>query len=576
MRRYGFRKYVNYAKEKDMKWMKTVCIAVSLGTVSAGLAQAAPTIEKPVVLEEAMLSIAVPDLHGLIDGIGSVAAQVSPMMNGMMLKNMLGMQLGDPGLAGIAPGKGLAVVALDPTNAFAVIEVGEAQLPAYTNALAPQGILSKYENGLLVIGQTEEQVAKGLGLAKTVQNTLLTKRSPTLRIATRPANLIERNDEQIQGMLKMMPMLMGQSMMKSPEATLESTQTTLKFLEGEMRVFLSLASQCETVEVVLAPKDGSVRFSETFVPKAGTRLAALGGAPVLNQPNPRIKAGYLGNGAMRVDATLANPEALENFIIAEIEQLSKEMDLSDMDIAGLVGIKDKFWKVSGGSFSEMVGFGGESGMGVSYLMDVKDEDEALAAIEAMVRDSAPLTTLYKDLGIPLSIEFKENAREYQGVKIHQLLVAMSMTNQPPEVAEQLASMNLTNLVYDLAITDGLMVGTMGREKLETILDRLNDKSFKPAPLAARGAYPAGGFYYFDLDTGKYMEFALELMPDGAADPMMRQMGVLLQEVEPVTSAGFKTDGRIMWSLNVPGELIAKIGQIALMMQMQQGGGTSQP
>ena len=68
-----------------MKWIKTVCIAALFSVVAGGMAQAAPTIEKPVVLEDALLSVTVSDLHGLIDGIGSVAAQVSPMMNGMML-----------------------------------------------------------------------------------------------------------------------------------------------------------------------------------------------------------------------------------------------------------------------------------------------------------------------------------------------------------------------------------------------------------------------------------------------------------------------------------------------------------
>ena len=558
-----------------MKWIKTVCVAVSFSVVAGGVAGAASLVEKPVVLEEAMLSITASDLHGLIDGIGSVAAQVSPMLSGMMLKSMVGMQLGDPGLAGIAPGKGLAIVALDTTNIFAVIEVGAAQVATYTNALAPQGVQFKYADGLLVVGETREQVAKGVALGGAVKSQLLAKRSPTLRIAMQPAAIIERNSEQIQGMLQMMPMMMGQGMMQLPGATLASAQSTTKILEGELRVLLSLADQCESVEVVLAPKNGSIRITETFVPKAGTRLAALCNAPALNPPNAKVQSGYLGAGAIRFDSTMANPEAMEGFVIAEIEKLSKEMDLSDIDIAGLVGMKDKLLKVSGGSFSETFGFGGESGMSVRYLMDVKDEAEALAAIGAMVQDSEPLSTLYKDLGIPLSMEFKENEREYQGVKIHQLRVDISMTNQPPEVAEQLASMNLTNLVYDLAITDGLMVGVLGGEKLETILDRLNDKSFKPAPLAARSAYPDGGFYYFDLDMGKYMEFVFKLMPD-TGDPMMQQMATLFQGAEPITSAGFKADGRVMWSINVPGDLLAKIGQVVMMMQMQQGGGMSQP
>ena len=558
-----------------MKWMKTICIAVSLGVVSTCLVQAAPTLEKPVVLKETMLSVTVSDLHGLIDGIGSVAAQVSPMMNGMMLKNMLGMQLGDPGLMGIAPGKGLAIVALDPTNIFAVIEVSEAQLPAYTNALAPQGVQAKYENGLLVIAQTEQQLAKGVGLSTAVQNTLLAKRSPTLRITTRPAEIIKRNDEQIQQMLQMLPALIGQNMMKAPGATLESTQSMMKIAEGEIRVLLSLASQCEAVEVVLAPKDGSVRISETYVPKTGTRLANLGNAPVLNKPNPKIQSGYLGEGAVQLDVTIANPEALMDFCIAEIEELTKTMDLSEVNLDQWISLSKKWWAVAGGSIAETVSFDGESSINVGYLLEIKDEAAALALLKEIATDTEPLLKLYEGMGMSMSMDFKENAREYNGVKIHQLTMGMSMTNQPPEVAEELSAMNLTNMVYEIAIADGSMAYAIGAGKIESILDHIKDKTFKPTPLVARSVYPNGGFYYSDLDIGKYMEFVLGIIPE-ANNPMMQQVGTLFQGVEPITSAGLKANGCVMWSLNIPGELITKIGQMIMMMQMQQGGGMPQP
>ncbi len=548
-----------------MKWIKTVCIAVVFSMVAGGMADAAPAIEKPVVLEDALLSVTASDLHGLLDGVGSVAAQVTPMMNAMMLKSMIGMQLGDPGLAGIAPGKGLAIVVLDPTNVFAVIEVGEVQMPAYTNAVATMGVQSRYSNGLLVVGQTVGQVDKGMGYAEAVKNRLLAKRSPSLRIALKPAAIVEKNSDQIQGLLQMMPALLGQSMMQAPGATLGSTQTTLRFLEGELRVLLSLAGQCDVAEVVLMPENGSLRISEIFVPKSGTRLATLCDAPAVNPPNSKIESGYLGDGAVRFDSSLANPEALVDFTVAETEQLFKEMEIKDVDLPSLVAFIEKWWSVSGGSVSETVGFGGEPGLSVGYLMDVKDEAEALAVLKGMPKDIEPFLGLYEDIGMPMSMEFKENAREYNGVKIHQFGVSMSMTNQPPEVAAQMATMNLTNMVYDIAITDGVVIYAMGEAKVETIIDRLKDESFTPVPLKARSVYPEGGFYYFDLDVGEYMAFVTAFMPDAG----MQQMAALFQGVEPVTSAGFKADGRVMWSANVPGELIAKYGQMAMMMQMQQ-------
>jgi hypothetical protein len=43
----------------------------------------------------------------------------------------------------------------------------------------------------------------------------------------------------------------------------------------------------------------------------------------------------------------------------------------------------------------------------------------------------------------------------------------------------------------------------------------------------------------------------------------------MQGVDPITSAGFRTDGLAMWSVNIPGDLIGKVGQISMMMQMQK-------
>ncbi len=548
-----------------MSWNKHAGLALALCIFTTSAAQAAPPIEAPTVMPEAMLSITVSDLHGLIDGVGSVAAQVSPMMNGMMLKNMMGMQLGDPGLAGIAPGKGLAIVALDPTNIFAVIEVGEAQIAAYTNALAPKGVQFEYADGLLVMGQTKEQVAKGVALSGAVKSTLLAKRSPTLRIALQPAAIIKRNNDQIQGLLAMMPMLMGKNMMPPQGATMDPT----KILEGELRVFLSLAGQCDVAEVVLALEQGNIRISETYVPKAGTRLATLCNAPVANNPNPRTSSGYLGDGAMKLDATLANPEALMDFMIGEAELLVKEMEIKEVDLPSIVASMNKWWSISEGSFGEVVGFGGDSGFNGGYLMDVKDEAEALAMLKDMPKDLEPMLKLYESMGMTLSYEFKENVRAYKGIKIHQLPIKVSMTNQPPEVTEQLAAMNLTNMVCEVAFSEGVMIYIMGDNKIETTIDRLADETFKPAPLKAHGVYSDGGFYYFDFDVGEYMAFVTSFMPDTGNPMMKQQMATLFEGVEPITSAGYKADGRVMWSVNLPGELIAKYGQMAMMMQMQQ-------
>ncbi|VGO20631.1 hypothetical protein [Pontiella sulfatireligans] len=551
-----------------MKWIKTTCLAATISLSLTSVLQAAPAIEKPVVMPEAMLSVTVSDLHGLIDGVGSIAAQASPMMNGMMLKSMLGMQLGDPSLAGIAPGKGLAVVALDMTNAFVVIEVGEAQSAAYGAAVASKGMQSKYENGLLVIGKAPEQVAKGIALAGSVQKQLLVKRSPTLRVAAQPAAIVAKNGEQIQGMLQMMPMMMGAGLMQSPGMDTNTVANTTKILEGELRVLLSIASQCEVAELVLAPENGSLRISKTYAPKAGTRLAALMNAPQVNEPNPKIQAGLLGGGTMLLDCTMGNPDALAAFFVGETEQLVKEMKLKDIDMVGLLDNMKKWMGIYGGTFCESVGFGGDGGFSVNYLMEVKDEKAAMDLFRTMEKDMASFLKLYENLGMPMGMKFQENVREYKGVNIHQFTVNMDLASMPEEQRAPFETMGLSNMSYDLAIADGVMFYAMGTTKVEDLMDRVKDGSAVAQPLKARSVYPEGGFYYLDYDVASYMEFAASIMPAGPANPLT-QMAATLKGASPLTSAGFKQDGLAMWSVNVPGDLIAKYGQMIMMMQMQQ-------
>jgi hypothetical protein len=556
-------------QEEIMKWMKQTSLAFAVG-ISLITAQATPVVEKPAVMPEAMLSVTVPDLQGLLDGIGSVAAQTSPMMNGMMIKNMIGMQLGDPGLAGIAPGKGLSVVLLNTTNFFAVVEVAEAQSAAYANAVKAQGIQSSYTNGVLVLGQSPDMVAKGVEMTASVQSTLLAKRTPTLRIAGQPAAIVERNNEQIQGFLKMMPALMGMGMLQAPGATTNSVDNTMKILEGEIRILLSIASQCESGELVIAPDKGSVRLSETYVAKAGTRLAKLGESPKTSKPNSKVQSGILSDdGMVLLDFVLGSPEALADFIVAELNHLAKEMNLKDAELAGLTDCIVKWTALYGGSGCETFDFDAEEGMSVNYLLEVGNEAKALSVLKSMEKDVAPFIQLYEKLGMPMKLEFKENVGEHKEIKLHRLEVEISLEDMPEAQREQFDVMDLDDLDYDIAIFDGLLLYTMGDNKINEAIDRIKDSATVIKPLASRSVFPADGFYYCDLDIGRYIEFAVAMIPEDDQDPIFPQLVAMMQGVDPITSAGFRQDGRVMCSVNIPGDLIGKLGQVGMMMQMQK-------
>ncbi len=546
-----------------MRMSSLVCATVVLltGWVDASV------VEKPVVMPEALASATISDLHGFIDGMGSVAAQTSPMASGAMLKSLLGAQLNDPGLAGIAPGKGLAVVVLDPATAFAVVEVNEAQSATYIAALSQNGMQAKYENGLLVIAMDAASLAKGTALAGVTKEKLLAQSSPTLRISAQPADLYAKNQVQIDGMLQKMPMMMGMQMMQAPNMDPASLESSLHIVEGEVRFLLSLAKQCESAEIVLAPKAGSLRLGETFVPVAGSRLATLVNAPKIGKTNPKVQAGLLGDAAIAMDFSMSNPDAMNTFLVDEMDVLMAEMGLDKASLDTLKETMKKWMGLYSGSCSETVDFSPDSFMTVNYALQADNPEKIMELFKTMEKDMAPFMDLYKNMGMPMNMTFVENARKYKDVDIHQFKMSMAMDGEQ-QAAMQSMNLSLSNMVYDVAICKDMVLYSMGGSGIEPLIDRALDADFKPVPLKARSVYPDGGFYYCDIDVGKYMSGISAIMPNDPNNPLP-QLVPLLQGADPITSAGFSDGGAVMWSVNLPGSLLAKAGQAVMMMQMQK-------
>lgn len=551
-----------------MNWIKGIGFAVVGGLIAVNGAVAEMNIEEPVVLDDAMLTITVSDLHGLFDGIGSVASQISPMLNGTMLKNMVGGQIGDPQLAGVSAGKGLAVVMLDPENIFAIIEMNEAQMPSYTNLLGMAGTLSAYSNGLLIVGETTEQLVKGAAYAPAVQSMLLMKRSPSLSIALKPAESIAKNDEQIQGMLQMMPMLLGMGMQQNSGTSPEAMQMVSKVLEGEIRVLLSLAKQVESAEVTLTPANGSIRINEVYSPVPGSNLANFCNSPKIHKWNPKLHSGLLDEGAIQIDFCFTNPEALSALYMAEADQLVKEMELDAEKTKALMVSMKKWMKVYGGTGCESILSNPTNGLDASILLEINDEVAALELLKSMQLDLSVVTELYKSFGLEMEFNFKENVREHASVKIHQLKMSMSMEQISAAEQAQFDAIGMTNMQYEIAITDGIMAYAMGEGKIEQLIDQIKNPKASAAALKARSIYPADAAFYCDYNVGKYLGFVAAVMLELPGNPLP-QFAATLKGAEPVTLAGYRTNGRLMFSANIPGDLLVKIGQIVMQQQMQK-------
>ncbi|MBN2685230.1 MAG: hypothetical protein JXR40_08110 [Pontiellaceae bacterium] len=536
---------------KSAKLILAVCVSV----VTAGHAA---VIEKPAVMKEAMVTATISDIHGFINGAGSVAVQIDPTLSGAAIKTVLGSMVGDIGLNGFEAGKGLAVVMLNPESVFAVAEISEDKQEFYSIAAESMDLATKYEGGLLVVCMDPLQLDRFVELAPAVQQQLLSKRSPSLKVTCSPAALTTQYTDIIDsGMTELLNAM-------SSELGGTEAAPVAKILEAELRVLLSVVKQCEAYELEITPADGSVRIDETCVAVAGSRLEKLLKAPKINQPNSKIQSGLLGGGAIAIDGLMANPDALTTFITDEAMALTKEMDVKEEDISKWLNYVNKWKGLSGGSFAETISFGGKSFIDVRAIEEIKDADKTLAMMNSMEDDMAPIFDFYKKLGIPMTMDFNENARTYKGINIHQIIFDFS--EMPEEAQMALEMLKMTNLTMEYAIVDNKMVYTMGGS-MNQVIDRVTSSSKAFVPLLARSVFPAGADFYMDFDVVKYVEGIISVMPEEAG--MEEALPILqsLRGAAPITMAAYVEDGAAMGSLNIPKSLIAKV--VVAIQEIQQ-------
>lgn len=554
-----------------MKIVKTVVLVVSVlfcGIMSNGADS--NTSESPTTLDNAMLSITASDLHGLFEGAGSVAANISPMMNGIMLKSMLGGQfLGDAQLAGIAHGKGLAIVVVNPSNIFAVVEASGPQLSIYTNKLTTMGMHSQENDGVLVVGHTSNDVITGIKYVSDVKRKLLNKRCPSIRLSLNPAAIVKKNNDIIDSMLKKMNSAITMMPTNAP-TQYQQPKDVENIMEAEARILLSIMKQIEAAEITLLPSNGSITMTEVFVPEKGSGLAKFINAPAINKWNKKLQANALGDGTFKFEFLLKNTKAMSEFISSEAENLIAEMKLNKAKIKPFVDLMLKYVDACGGTVCESVNMGGKNLISANCLVEINDK----AQILQLLRDSESnlkntgITDFYHNMGMDMSIALTENVGEYMGVKIHNLATKIDMKNIPKEQLQMYQSMNFTNMQSKVAIFDDILAFAVNNQNIDKLIDIQKNPSFAAEPLDAR-QLTKDGSCYMDFDVAGYLDFISSMMPTNIPGmPDLTQMSTLLKGAAKITSTGYSKNGMLIHKAKIPGSLITRVGQMFMMLAMQ--------
>ncbi|MBX7245936.1 MAG: hypothetical protein K1X53_10590 [Candidatus Sumerlaeaceae bacterium] len=517
-------------------------------------AMAATAAKAPKSIDDANAWVVVGDVKGFIQKVGEVIGKVRPGTDTSQATTFLGVMLGNPTIGDLPAGSGVAMLILPNGDNIAFAELPEPKAEANAKP-AGFALPSTRAEGLTIFGKTQASADAGKALAADVKAKLLGgKRTSSLHVTVPFGRILKEHDKDIRdGIADYIENVMkiqeaGRKMGQPPSVT----TATARMLEGEFRVFHKLVSRIKTVEFDLDLTPDGIRTEALFIPeKPVAPKAAPGGQPTVSDAIKLIS----GQGAMRM-AMEFNPEAITTFMEGDLMAVLTEMGLTKDDLGtALKWMKD--WNACfGGAAAFDMFTPGSKAFGGQMIVRLRNPETALKMLESMPEmfKASGLTKLYEDMGAPVTIEFKKNAREIKGIPVHELRFNVQAGNVPNQLA---ASMKMwASGVYQIAAVDNWLLYLVGEGSMEEFIDAVKAKSNPgTAPLAAEKIFGAGGYFYTDYNIGAAMKMMQPALPDdpanAAAKAALQAMSDAMASAPPLLAAAFNDGGRHKVDVIVP-------------------------
>jgi len=273
---------------------------------------------------------------------------------------------------------------------------------------------------------------------------------------------------------------------------------------------------------------------------------------------------------IEMEYCMRNPDALLAFLNGEVANLVEVMDFDPALATQWTECMNGWMSAMGSTVCESMFTADGKPFGISMLEEVKDESAMLEALRSLSSDLDTLgfSRLYESMGMPMTVKFEENVRTADGINIHRLGMDFELKNIPPEQAEILESM-LGDMSFDLAIYKDVLIYTTGEGAVEKIIEQMKSGGVPASTLAARAAFPSGGFYYADFDVGGYLgciSSSMDEVPDASA--MVDKFTAVMQGAEPVVMTGYCNNGRLKFCSKIPADLLVRAAQAGQMMALE--------
>ncbi|HUT23740.1 MAG TPA: hypothetical protein VM492_05310 [Sumerlaeia bacterium] len=528
-------------------------------------------VAAPTSLDQALVTIVVGDLGGAIEGAGSVAGQVLAGMDGPGLKALVGARLGDPTLAGMPVGAGLAVVVFPGNMRATYLEVAPEQSASYATALQREGQFVGQASDLLVAAPDELAMKAGTALAGEVKSRLLSgPPKPTVKATVHLDRLLAMVEPMIQMMLPGAGMMIAQqlNLMQGGAQDLPAVQSNAVVWDAALRGSYSIAKQLRQLEVEIgAPQEG-IRIDTLLRATDGSNLQQFFAAQTVPAGAGDLLKILPGRGAVRFRFGY-NMDALTSLVEKELTPILAAAPMGEEQKQAALAVIRKGIEVRGDAFAGDFMIPGQplwSGSGISRP---KDPGSILARVEEMVNEMSDGGGFLSFGAASTTVTLAKNVREHQGIAIHQILVRQDMGALGAELAGPMREM-MGDLRADFAIVDDLVLVAIGPRLMEELIDAAKAKAHPQArPLNAEQAFGAGANGYMDFDLPAYMTLVVRMMTMGkpSADQFapLQTMVDMLKGAPPVSAALFLGPEGARGGMLAPRGLIDKAAQAVLTL-----------
>jgi len=280
------------------------------------------------------------------------------------------------------------------------------------------------------------------------------------------------------------------------------------------------------------------------------------------------------DGAVRVEASY-DQEAFRVFTLAEIDVLFDSIEWTEGEKV-LKEWVDQYMAVYGKGFAASMLEESDSFMSGSFILETEDPQEALRQFRDMNTGEAAtgMYDLYKNMGMDMKVEYKENFKEHKGIPIHRMEMNFDMAVPGMDEEESVAFNEMfSNMNTDVAIVQSYLVYTMADSAIEDVIDRvLAGGTPDTPPLESRRKFGEGGSAYADVNIAGYVRMVSNILKNVPDKDKDKQLSEILSKMEsaldklaaapPISVGLFSDDQKSKIKVDIPSELIQKISQAA--------------